>query len=297
MKVDIVTSGIKTTARTETLTRYFSDIPNYDAEINDKTSELFRLYKNETNLHKKEEYKAKIINANLLFVISIAKRYSNKETLMDIIQEGNIGLLKALESYNPDKNARFITYAVHHIVREINLYKTRTEHLIRNSNSTKVYYTKAKAKEELFKQYNREPTLEEIQEFINSHSSAYHINNTHDLIGVRMTYVDDDSTTQDDKQVNAGDMSEYNSYTASQNDYIEQTNHEYTAFLADSLLNILTPKEQEIIKYAFGINLYREFSNDEIAQKMGYTSERVRQIKNQALKKLQEAHLKTYKIR
>lgn len=297
MRVELSTINNKTTTRTETLGKYFNDIPNYNPEVIDNINEIYRLYKKETDPRKKERYKNQIISANLLFVVSIAKRYSNAETLLDVIQEGNIGLLKALDSYNPDKNVRFITYAVNYIVREINKYKTRDEHLVRGKNSNKIYYTKAKAREAFFKKYHREPSIEEIQQYINDNTSnGYHIKNKHDLIGVHMTYVDDVSTTQNDKLVHAGEITEFNSYTASQNDYEHQSELDYISTLTGSLLKGLTPREQTVIKYAFGINQFKEFNNEEIGEKIGFTPERVRQIKQEALKKLRKAYLKKYKI-
>ena len=295
MRIDIAASGIRQTTRTETLTQYFNDIPKNVKLTSQETAELYNRYITETDPRKKIRLRDKIISANLLFVISIAKRYSTEETLMDIIQDGNIGLLKALEHYDPSKDAAFITYAVHFIVREINDYKTCKEKIIRANNSCKTFHIQARAREILFKELNREPSLDEIKEYINANYKRYAIKDSSDLRGIKMTYVDESPVNSDEMSINAGEIADFNSYSASQNNYLKTENLEHCSMITTDLLHGLKPLEQEVIKYAFGIGHFREYTTIEIAEKLDYTPERIRQVKDSAMSKLRMAFIKKYK--
>ena len=103
-----------------------------------------------------------LIAANQRFVYAVAKRYGNDDNVLDLVNEGNIGLMQALDTFDASKGNRFLSYAIWYIRREINAYLNNDNLLIRKTNNTKTIYKLSKIKEKFYAENNRYPDVDEI---------------------------------------------------------------------------------------------------------------------------------------
>lgn len=233
------------------------------------------------------EIRNHIILCNQRLVIAAAKNYSNTETLTDYINESNFGLMQAIDKYDVSKGTKFATYAMWYILRAINTYKYGEAEMVKKSNLNKTFHILAKAKNKFMQEYEREPTTEELLELLNN-TYGKDIRDKNDLLDVNYASIDVD--TSDDETFNGNDIIAYNRTSASHNDYEKVEKNEFNSMLISSLLNVLTPREKQIIQMRFGMyddnGLHREYELKEISEKLGITSERVRQLEIGAMNKL-----------
>ena len=273
--------------RTETLVRYYEDIRKYDVMSEEKEVEMFNLLKSE-NKKEREYAKNYIINCNQRFVVAMAKRFATNENILDLINEGNIGLMEAMEKFNVDEGNKFITFAVWYVRRAINNYCINYGNMVKKTNVSKTYHVIAQATNKFIQTEYRQPTLEELLDILNKEYKA-DIKTIDDLLDTRISSIDEGFNSDDDS-TNIAEMSIYNSYSASANDYEKISNDDFNNKLISSMLGKLPEREKTIIKMVFGIGYYREYELQEIAEELGLTTERVRQIKNAVLKDIKDKY-------
>ena len=273
--------------RTETLTRYYEDIRKYDVMSEEKEVEMFNLFKN-GNKQEQEYARNFIINANQRFVVAMAKRFATNENILDLISEGNIGLIEAMKDFDVTKGNKFITFAVWYVRRAINNYCINYGNLVKKTNLSKTYHVIAQATNKFIQTEYRQPTLEELLEIVNKEHKA-DIKSIEDIIDTKISSIDEGFNSEDDDAV-FGEMSLYNSYSSSFNEYEKISNDDFNNKLISSMLGKLPEREKTIIKMVFGIGYYREYELQEIAEELGLTTERVRQIKNSVLKEIKEKY-------
>jgi RNA polymerase primary sigma factor len=273
--------------RTETLTRYYEDIRKYDVMSEEKEVEMFNLFKN-GNKQEQEYARNFIINANQRFVVAMAKRFATNENILDLISEGNIGLIEAMKDFDVTKGNKFITFAVWYVRRAINNYCINYGNLVKKTNLSKTYHIIAQATNKFIQTEYRQPTLEELLEIVNKEHKA-DIKSIEDIIDTKISSIDEGFNSEDDDAV-FGEMSLYNSYSSSFNEYEKISNDDFNNKLISSMLGKLPEREKTIIKMVFGIGYYREYELQEIAEELGLTTERVRQIKNSVIKEIKEKY-------
>lgn len=273
--------------RTETLTRYYEDIRKYDVMSEEKEVEMFNLFKN-GNKQEQEYARNFIINANQRFVVAMAKRFATNENILDLISEGNIGLIEAMKDFDITKGNKFITFAVWYVRRAINNYCINYGNLVKKTNLSKTYHVIAQATNKFIQTEYRQPTLEELLEIVNKEHKA-DIKSIEDIIDTKISSIDEGFNSEDDDAV-FGEMSLYNSYSSSFNEYEKISNDDFNNKLISSMLGKLPEREKTIIKMVFGIGYYREYELQEIAEELGLTTERVRQIKNSVIKEIKEKY-------
>jgi len=232
----------------------------------------------------KGDKKAKeiLINSNLRFVVNVAKKFQNQGLpLSDLISEGNIGLMNAVDRFDVEKGYHFISYAVWWIRQSILkaiCEKSRMIRLPLNRANELVQIEKARK----FIQGGKSDS-DEIQEIADMmHMDANHVaeivNISRDLISLESpVYSEKDSSV-------LGDFIEDSGYKTPEYNAIEQN-------LKNDINEILTDlsfKESEIIQYRFGLNGKKQMSLKEIGDKFNLTKERIRQIEKKALKRLQQ---------
>lgn len=276
--------------RTETLVRYYRDIRKYNLLTIEEEKELFKLLKNGTK--KEKEYaREKIINCNQRFVVSVAKFFGTNDNILDLINEGNIGLMEAINSFDETKEVKFSSYAIWYIRRAINLYCINYGNVVKKTNLSQTYHIISQATNKFIQKEFRNPSIEELRDIL---KNDYNINikNINDIIDTKVLSIDKGFNSEDDEDSNIGDMNLYNSYSSNTNIYENTANNEFNDKLVSSLLKKLTPREQEIIKMVFGIGYDREYELQEISKKVGLTTERVRQLKSSILEKLNSEYKK-----
>ncbi len=232
----------------------------------------------------------RLTKANLRFVVSVAKQYQNQGlTLPDLINEGNIGLIKAAEKFDETRGFKFISYAVWWIRQSILQALAEQSRIIRLPlNQVGSLNRLNKAFSQFEQKYERVPTPQELAKILelpsDKVSQAIRISGKH--ISVDAPFVDGEENSLLDVLSNDDAPKTDNSLMK------ESLNQEI-----ERALSTLTNREKDIIKHFFGINC-QELSLEEIGEKFGLTRERVRQIKEKAIKRLRHKSksklLKTY---
>jgi RNA polymerase primary sigma factor len=232
-----------------------------------------------------EQAREKLISANQRFVYAIAKRYGNDDNVLDLVNEGNKGLMTALDSYDPEKKNRLLSYAVWYITRDILAYLNGENVLIRKTNNTKTVYKIPKIKEKFYAEHNRYPDVDELAEILES-EYGLKIKDKTDLLDISTTSI---NTCFDDEDARAFENTPYfTEKTAVDNDYVSEMSEEHNSIISGTLISSLTEKEQTIIKMSFGIGYNKEYTNAEIGEVVGMSGERVRQLRNGAIEKMRK---------
>ncbi|MBP5709391.1 MAG: RNA polymerase sigma factor RpoD/SigA [Bacteroidales bacterium] len=270
---------------TASLDRYLADIGKEAMLVPDEEVELARKIKNGD-----EQALEKLTKANLRFVVSVAKQYQNQGiSLQDLINEGNVGLIKAAKRFDETRGFKFISYAVWWIRQAILQAIADQSRIVRlplNQVGTinKIKKEIARLEQDL----QRPPTFEEISESIDL--AEYKIAE----IMKMNTYTQSiDSPIAPDEDTKFIDTFIY------ENDEDTDTHliHESLSSEINDVLSTLSDKEREIVKMFYGIDNSHEYTLDEIGDKFDLSRERVRQIKERALKRLrQESKNKNLKM-
>jgi RNA polymerase primary sigma factor len=229
-----------------------------------------------------------LVKANLRFVVNVAKKFQNQGLpLDDLISEGNIGLMNAIDRYDPDKGYHFISYAVWWIRQAIlkAIYeKSRMIRLPLNRANELVQIEKSRR--ELTAQFGGDPTAEDIASVVNMNKEDVTIllNISRDLVSLESpVYSEKDSSE-------LGDFIEDTDYMAPDEAAIRKT----LAEDIDSVLATLTEKEAEIIRYRYGLGDRKPLSLKEIGEIYNLTKERIRQIEKKAITRLQHPSRSQY---
>ncbi len=232
----------------------------------------------------------KLTRANLRFVVSVAKQYQNQGlSLPDLINEGNLGLIKAAEKFDETRGFKFISYAVWWIRQSILQALAEQSRIVRlplNQVGSLNKINKAFSKFE--QQHERTPTPEELAEALElpkeKVSDTLRVSGRH--VSVDAPFVDGEDNSLLDVLVNNDSPNADNSLI-----------NESLAREVERALATLTERERDIIKLFFGIAC-QEMTLEEIGEKFGLTRERVRQIKEKAIRRLRHTSrsklLKTY---
>lgn len=281
--------------RTELLLRYYDDIKKYKILTQEEEIELFKIIKNGSKIQQ-EKAKAKIIESNQRFVVSVAKNFATNNNLLDLINEGNIGLIEAIDTFSIDKQIRFTSWAVWYIRRAINIYCINNLNIVKKNNLSKTYHVVAQATNFFTQTEHRLPTSEELLNLLKTKYNV-DIKDSHDITQTQIIHIDEEFQNDDDDSYNPN-INEFNLYSSNMNSYETQINNDFNHNMIKSLLSILSEREQEIIKMIFGIDYDRAYEIQEVAKKMNLTNERVRQLKCSIIEKLQ-AYIKdkTKKLR
>ena len=229
----------------------------------------------------------KIVKAQSRFVFSVAKRYSSgeHELLLDLINEGNIGVIQAIEKFKNSFDNKFYTFSKYWVTKNIFEYLTYTNDTIRRPN--KIKSTKIKKVSNKFVLENgRLPMASEIMDILEEEGTP--VNNEHDVFITNMSSMSD--AIDFDGSSDMESESEYNNLDrmCSINEYEQETEDSYFKTIIDSSIGILTPKEQTVVKLLYGIDQFKTYEISEVAETIGLTGEAVRQINIRALNKMKE---------
>lgn len=221
----------------------------------------------------------RMVRANLRLVVNIARGYSGKGLpLQDLIEEGNLGLLRAVEGFDPDMNTRFSTYASYWIKQSIKRALVNTAKTIRVPAYMVELLSKwRRASARLTEELKRTPTPEDIAKDLGIPKKKLRI-----VKKAIALYNAAPQSEQDENGLTLGDIVPDDRHTGPEDELINSDNLKHVFRLLDEM----DPRESTILRMRFGLDNCEPRTLKEIGESLGLTRERVRQIESEALRKL-----------
>jgi len=224
-----------------------------------------------------------LVRANLRFVVSIAKQYSNQGlSLEDLINDGNLGLIKAAHRFDPERGYKFISYAVWWVRQAMLQSLAEHSRIVRLPlNRAGTLYRIGKASRQLDQELERKPTAEEIAQRLDISTAevegTMHIANTH-------VSLDDPYSEDKDDNALVDYLTDENQSPPDEATYDRALGEDMEKALAT-----LSEREQNILRLYFGIGGADPLTLEDIGKQMGLTRERIRQIKEKAIQRLRHS--------
>jgi RNA polymerase primary sigma factor len=275
-----------TNRETLSLSKYLFEVAQFELITAEEEVELTKLVKTGD-----KNAVQKMITANLRFVVSVAKQYQNQGLpLADLINEGNLGLIKAVQKYDETRGFKFISYAVWWIRQSILQALADHARIVRlPANKIGSINMVNKTITRLEQEYQREPTIDEVAFLLETSTNV-----VENVIQIHSYQVSMDAPFSDDEGNTWYDLM-LNQNSPSPDKELIKTS---LTFEIDRTLSKLDRREADVIRYFYGLNGLRQHTLEEIGYEFELSRERVRQIKEKAIKKMRNNHrnmlLRTY---
>lgn len=261
------------------LDKYLTDIGKISLLSAEEEAELARRIREGD-----QEALDKLTRANLRFVVSVAKQYQNQGlSLPDLINEGNVGLMKAARRFDETKGFKFISYAVWWIRQSILQAIVEYSRIVRLPlNKVGSYHKINGAFRSFVQEFEREPTNEELAELLNitakDVANVLKGNTRHISVDAPVSSEEGSATMLDFITTGDEDLPDNQLMEESLKEEVQQG------------LSILSPREVEVLSTYYGLNGYKALTLEEIGDLYGLTRERVRQIKERAIRRLRKSY-------
>ncbi len=230
----------------------------------------------------------RLVKSNLRFVVSVAKQYQNQGlTLSDLINEGNLGLIKAALRFDETRGFKFISYAVWWIRQSILQSLAEQSRIVRLPlNKVGLTNRISKAFQQLEQEFEREPTPQEIADLL-----KMPLEEVRTIMSANIRHVSMDTPLVDGEGSTLMDLIE-NTNAARTDEKLEH--HQSLQIEIERSLQTLSDRQKTVICYFFGIGVDHALSLEDIGERFHLTRERVRQIKDKAISKLKSAKRSKY---
>ena len=260
--------------------QYLKEIGKIPTFSEDEEKEIFRKYNNAIDEKEKIKISQEIVTANLKLVVSIAKKYVKPSySILDVIQDGNIGLMKAIDKYDLNRGYKFSTYATWWIKQSITRALSEKSRMIRLPVHICELIRKVTAnREKLAYELGREPSDDELAK----------------SLGISVQRLKEVTTSINDPislqtPVGEEDDESIESFVPDETHSIEEDYYKIELKdLFSDIFSTLSPREQKVIKLRFGIDNDKILTLEEVGNVLGVTRERVRQIESKVLRKLKK---------
>jgi len=267
-----------TNRESQSLEKYLQEIGKVDLLTPEKEVDLAKKIKQGDQIALET-----LTKANLRFVVSVAKQYQNQGlSLSDLINEGNLGLIKAAQRFDETRGFKFISYAVWWIRQSILQALAEQSRIVRLPLNKVGSLNKInRAFSQLEQEFEREPSSEELASILEISSDEVET-----TLGVAARHVSMDAPFVDGEDNSLLDVLENPNTpgTDANLEYLDSLRREI-----DRSLGTLTDRQADVIKLYFGIGVEHPLSLEDIGDRFGLTRERVRQIKDKAINKLRSA--------
>ncbi len=249
----------------------------------DPSSEDFKAL--QADVQKGKEAREHLIKANIRLVVNIAKKYRRySSSFLDLIQAGNVGLIRAVDKFDYTMGNRFSTYATWWIRRSVLRHLNQKERTIRLPNYLSTRIRKIhRVRKELMTKLSRVPTNEEIGEKVDMPAKE-----VEKLLGYAQRSISLDQPIGEDGE---SDLQSYIENKNAPNPFTEVRQNLLTEDIIDAL-NDLTEREAKILTFRYGLNGSRKHTLKELGEIFGITRERIRQIQKGALRKLRHPKMR-----
>lgn len=253
---------------------YLKSIGNHPRLSFEEEKEL-----SEKSLSGDRDAQTKLVECNLKLVVPIAKRYMGCGLpLLDLIQEGNLGLMKAAEKYDGSKGFRFSTYATYWIRQAISRALGDQSRTIRiPANMVELLSKVRRGSAELLQTLRREPTEQEIADHL-----GIELEKVQTVMDMAQATTSLDLAVDDDGETTMGDLIADSSVENPYQNMVKEANTQ----IVEAVLATLSNKEADILRMRFGIGADKPMTLEEVGQHYGVTRERIRQVENKAIRKL-----------
>lgn len=253
---------------------YLKSIGNHPRLSFEEEKEL-----SEKSLSGDRDAQTKLVECNLKLVVPIAKRYMGCGLpLLDLIQEGNLGLMKAAEKYDGSKGFRFSTYATYWIRQAISRALGDQSRTIRiPANMVELLSKVRRGSAELLQTLRREPTEQEIADHL-----GIELEKVQTIMDMAQATTSLDLAVDDDGETTMGDLIADSSIENPYQNMVKEANTQ----IVEAVLATLSNKEADILRMRFGIGADKPMTLEEVGQHYGVTRERIRQVENKAIRKL-----------
>jgi RNA polymerase primary sigma factor len=264
----------------DSLNAYIREISRFKPLSADEEKELGRRIQ-------RGDHKAlqRLVEANLRFVVSYAKRYRGLGlSFLDLIHEGTLGLIEAGKRFDPERNVKFISYAVWWVRQAI--FHSLSEHtrVFRLPQKLSGQISKVgNARQQLTSELNRSPTNEEVAE-----KTSLTLHEVEELLKVAGDDLSLSSTVGEDGTLELADTLEQETIPSVE---LELMKSSFEEQIRKAMLEELDEKEQGVIKMRFGLDGEEPRTLQDIGQELGLSRERIRQIESKAKEKLRRSHL------
>lgn len=273
--------------RSVTVQNLYNEIRPYKTLSQEETTKLFHIYHNGNELEKKQALD-KLCKHNMKLVMSVARDYcSTNDNLGDLFQEGNIGLLKAVEMFDETKGAPFHAYAIYWIRRYISLFKNATSAMVFQTNKIKTANVITKITSDLTHRFERTPTSDEVLDEYNNRYPDKKLVNAGDLVNIEYVFIDQIEPSDDTSQAFRGYLN-YTNASSESNTCLNNIDAEYYKEMIKQLTSQLTPKEIKVVRMLYGLDTGIEKSISVISSEMDISKQRVSQLYSTAKKKMQQ---------
>lgn len=288
LRVGKASPEIVTTYRDDDVLFYLGNIRGNEILSPEEEIEIFNQIRNGATEEERLSARKKLMESHQRFIFSVAKKYANGNNIMDIVQEANVGLGKAIDEgkFEPNKGTRFLTYAIWYIRREILSYFTNRASMVKTSNKQKLIGVVPRITAKFLQENMREPTPEELLELIQQEGRV-RIVDKRDVMELETSSIDE--AMIDDWTEPSPLQREFATETSSQNDYEAQTEIDDMANMLSEFMSVCNDVEKEVLTRLYGLGGTAQWTQESIADNMGITKTRVKQIEKRAIQKMRKA--------